>query len=87
VTSGGAGGPSGGGAGAENSVLDLQEAITRLVTPFLTQGGPVFVGRCCNFLYAGERAADRCGACKKPVACLKVTSTEEARAWASQPRP
>ena len=72
---------------AENSAPDLPTAIIRLVTPFLAQGGPVFVGRCCSFLYAGAQPADRCGTCKKPVVCLKVASGDEARAWAASLPP
>ena len=68
--------------GAENSV-DLVEAVTRLSSPFFEQGGDVWVGRCCHFVYVGVRAADLCGSCKKPVACLKVATPEAARAWAS----
>lgn len=66
-------------AGAANSV-DIPTALDRLTAPFFEQGGDVWVGRCCNFVYAGARAADICGSCKKPVACTKVTSGAEARA-------
>lgn len=80
--------PSGGpGQGVENSVVTpaheagpTAEGVRRLVEPFLAQGGPVYVTRCCGFVYAGARAADRCGSCKKPTVCVQVASIEEAMA-------
>lgn len=69
-------------AGAENSV-DLPEAMRRLITPFIAQGGDAYVGRCCAFLYAGALPANTCGTCKQPVLCTKVASVEEAVEWAT----
>lgn len=72
------------GVSVENS--QVVEAAVRLAAPFLVQDGAAWVGRCCTFLYAGARPADRCGSCKRPVVCTQCATEAEVRLWAEQGR-
>jgi len=56
----------------------LQEALSRLVKPFLDQGTPTYIARCCGRLYAGTVPPKLCRGCRGSPRSVQIKSLSEA---------